>query len=329
MRLIGRKLTKATKTAKHLAKDVKIVLYRLIGIQKDDDGAEDEFGRFTLFSKLPFDIRILIWSMVDLEPCVITQLMTEKRKPMFRFPRSIPAVLRTCRESRYEFLDVNGYKPHYNQYRRWRNQDLDDGQVVIHKRDHPTYKLFFTASGQKYISRPVFFSTEIDTFWGCHCIKEPGISFTYTKPTGEIQLHDCHYSRFAEMDIVSRLENVVMYTDFNFIGILPYLPRLKNLTFVYPTYLCDTRDPIFPHTFGRPILGPEGEDGEISTEGLPLAFRRQLDYDRFRIANLMSQLAVLHPDFPFPVIKFRAVEQYVAAECPHNTLTKAGWRKFK
>lgn len=328
MLLIGKKLTLATQTAKHLAKNIKTALYRLIGIRENDISAENEFGYFTLFSKLPLDIRLHIWSMVELEPCVITQCMTGKRRPMFKFPRSIPAILRTCRESRYEFLDSNNYKPHYNQFRRWRNQDPDDGQVVIHKRDHPTYKLFFTGNSQKHISLPVFLSTEIDTFWGCHCIKEPGISFSYTKPTGEILTYDCHYSRFAQMDIVSRLENVVMYTDFNFIGILPYLPCLKNLTFVYSSYLYDSRDPIFPHTFGRPILGPEVE-GEISTEGLPWAFRRQLEYDRHRIADLISQLAARYPDLASPVIKFRAVEQYVAALCPHNTLTKAGWRKFK
>jgi hypothetical protein len=316
MTLIGRKVKVAAFTATYLAKEAATAVSRWIPSPKDvepetSEPIEEPRGAFSLFSELPADLRLRIWASLDLEPCVIVQRKTGKRKPMYRFPRLIPAVLHACRESRYEFLDPNDEK------------SIKKG--LIKKRDHPTYKLYFM--GQKRISKPVFFSIVIDSVWGCHCLAKKPISFENIE-NGATSMVTSRYSGLTVMNIASTLESLVLYADRNIIGILPYFPNLKRLTFLYPTYVFEHRDPRMFYSYGRPILGPE-VNGEVNIEGMPPAFRQLLRRDRERIEDQVSRMVIRNPEWTPPLIMFRAVEQYVANEHLNIPLSYAGWRSFE
>ena len=323
---ISRKVRVATRTAKYMAQDAIVAISSWLGIQKEEE--EEPRGDFSLFPLLPVDIRLHIWGMVELEPCIITQHKTGKSKPMFKFPRLIPAVLHTCRESRYEFIEPNDELPKVR-WGWWGRKNRNPSQALVSnwKRDHPTYKLFFTGKDQKSISKPVLFSVDIDTLWGSHCLAKKPISFRYVNRRGVTITMTSHYSGLTDMNIASRLEKLTMYVDFNFIGILPYFTNLKELTLLYPSYVYEHRDPIIPFAYGRPILGPE-INGEINTFGLPMVFRAYVAHECERVSHFIAQMVLARPEYTPPVIKFRTAEQYAAAEGLGISISVAGWRSF-
>lgn len=62
---------------------------------------------FTLFNKLPFELRIAIWSL-SLELRVITRSSRKVEDiPKQKFSRIQP-ILHVCHERRHEFLDTDG-----------------------------------------------------------------------------------------------------------------------------------------------------------------------------------------------------------------------------
>ncbi|KAH8753213.1 hypothetical protein BGZ57DRAFT_1009688 [Hyaloscypha finlandica] len=91
---------------------------------------------FPSFPKLSTELRLKIWGFAAPEPQIITQL--KSTKPKKTHCCRVPAVLRACRESRYEYLA--------------------DAKSPISKRDHQTYHLV-------YVKYPVYFSFEIDTLY--------------------------------------------------------------------------------------------------------------------------------------------------------------------
>lgn len=280
-------------------------------IGSEDVGSQNA-AQFPQFSRLPAEIRMKIWSFVELEPAVIVQYMTREKDVQYKFSRSIPPVLHACRESRFEFLDtgVEGEKK--------------NGMDVVHKQAHPTYKLYFTGPG--HMSYPVFFAPEIDRMWAMHCPGQPRGWYTKTDHRGQSTRIDYDYFGLTQMDNASKLERLDLFLDRNIVGNLHLFPNLKVLTFIVPACEYDESETIANMFFPSTTLGPE-VDGQIDTEALTDELSKSVRFERTCLKEDIEEQMKLHPNWTPPVILFRASEQYGKSECPEVKL-RLGWREF-
>ncbi|CZR59336.1 uncharacterized protein PAC_09228 [Phialocephala subalpina] len=72
--------------------------------------AETElFSEFTLFPKLPIELRLLVWTLAAPAPTTIVQRKSSVKGRSYFFDRPVPAFLQACRESRVvtEYKEVS------------------------------------------------------------------------------------------------------------------------------------------------------------------------------------------------------------------------------
>lgn len=321
MSMSARKIQVVARLVKHLAQhalEYALVIVRgyVVGFRSTRRPANDVEG-FQLFAQLPADIRIKIWSLVTLNPSVIAMREAGKSDktgetiPKYRFTRTIPAVLHACRESRYEFLDTN---------------EEENGTALVRKRDHPTYKAYFTGVG--HVSSPVLFSQEIDRMWGMICHWSVPIFYEYIDTNHESVIIECDYFGLTRLELTAKLERLDLYLDRNILGILPEFPSLKVLTFLVPIFIYESLEMDDQQNSGGTLVRPE-VNGEINTEGLHSDVDDYIKSEREAIDFQLVPLINGNPEWTPPIILLRAVEQYVASECPEVVLNGHGWRKSK
>jgi hypothetical protein len=74
-------------------------------------GSDDKKTKFTLFPRLPLEIRLNIWRYLEPAPILIKLRMNEVGS--YRYVRPVPALLQICRETRTEYTThVNDSKNH-------------------------------------------------------------------------------------------------------------------------------------------------------------------------------------------------------------------------
>lgn len=73
-------------------------------------------AEFHLFPKLPTEMRLEIWHLVEQVPSLVTRRDILKGKYSSEYSRPVPAVLHACRESRYEFLARAGVNQRHTTY---------------------------------------------------------------------------------------------------------------------------------------------------------------------------------------------------------------------
>ncbi|KAF8856446.1 hypothetical protein BDZ45DRAFT_691821 [Acephala macrosclerotiorum] len=129
------------------------------------------FDKFTLFPKLPTELRLAVWAFASPGLAVIIQKMSRVRGRRFHFDRAVPAVLHTCRESREMFLDGGEGDKKKTSSKKGKG---DEGAKKYRKRDHPVYKFCFRNQSPK--SGGAFFSAGIDSFWGMQYHGKRGIT---------------------------------------------------------------------------------------------------------------------------------------------------------
>lgn len=181
----------------------------------------DKSPKFTLFSKLPMELRLQIWGFAAPDPCVVVQRDIPTSKYRFAFNRPVPAVLHACRESRLEFLDED--------------DKLHQNGTAVTRRDHPVYKLHLYA--ERFQSSPAFFSSGVDTLWGLN------YGTSYSSKTGLVG--GLFWTGVASPDLSSELKHFAytgllynLYSDP--VPICEAFPKLEVLTMII-----DNSKPIF------------------------------------------------------------------------------------
>ncbi|KAF8856438.1 hypothetical protein BDZ45DRAFT_476494 [Acephala macrosclerotiorum] len=110
-------------------------------------------NEFLLFPKLPLELRLMVWTLAAPEAATVAQRKSRVKGRGWRYlrPDGVPALLHTCKESRYEYLET----------------ETDDkeakSEIESRRRKHPIYKLCFRDEDPK--SAGAYMSMDIDTFW--------------------------------------------------------------------------------------------------------------------------------------------------------------------
>lgn len=125
-------------------------------IETADDAVSFELkplAEFTIFNKLPIELRLRIWAFAAPGPATIAQRSSDVPDRPYYFVRSggVPVLLHVCRESRMEYLEPGVGK------------DNETINVSRRQHSHPVYKLYFRNDNPN--SAGAYMSLEIDTFW--------------------------------------------------------------------------------------------------------------------------------------------------------------------
>ncbi|CZR52581.1 uncharacterized protein PAC_02458 [Phialocephala subalpina] len=112
---------------------------------------------FIYFTKVPTEVRQMIWALVAPEPAVVVQARSRNPGRQFHYIRSggVPAVLHTCQESRAEYIQTDDPK--------------EADALARRRRAHPVYKLYSdqgkrTRNGQ----RGFYMDVDHDSMWGLY-----------------------------------------------------------------------------------------------------------------------------------------------------------------
>lgn len=235
---------------------------------------------FTLFPKLPLEIRLAIWTLLAPPPAVIIQRLSSKKGRQFRFIREIPVVLHVCRESRIEYLETN---------------DPTDTSLKRRQNAHPVYKLYFgnsTKTGCKV------FMSNFDSVWTTW----PSLKAKWMKPQPSL--------KHLFIDLPSNPPTSAYYIELN-----ERFPKLEVITFIISLKLLGGRSIIGQWS----SYGPE-MDGEMDEANLrcPLtSYFLNFKYackSSYAIAEKLGIARGVRQDGNFAVLKFRIEEQFMENE---------------
>ncbi|CZR66216.1 uncharacterized protein PAC_16117 [Phialocephala subalpina] len=150
---------------------------------------------FTLFPKLPIELRLLIWAFAAPAPATVAQRyshvgsMKGNRWTYLDRAGGVPALLHACQDSRKEYLEDDG--------------EYDVEATVVRRRGHPVYKSILTLGiehrGGAYIS------TDIDSFWPMpRTLKDDPIVYP------DRGIYCSRYRGISEWTIASKLKHLVI-----------------------------------------------------------------------------------------------------------------------
>lgn len=232
---------------------------------------------FTLFPKLPIELRIIIWGFETPEPAYVTQVMSKSKsiKRRLHYIHSVPAVLQVCQESRNKFLAAAP-----------KDQSLQRQQ-----RGHPVYKIYSSGGRTRNeTGRGFYMSAEVDTFWGME--REDIRKVSVARELKHLAIR----YQSASLEIFKRL--------------FAKLPELETLTVLLPISRI-----IVTHSFPKFTLEPE-IDGELNPLTFNQN-NSGLDYIHSLQLNAMGNIEELKKRYPklnVPVIKWRFEEQAIEVE---------------
>ncbi|KUJ13507.1 uncharacterized protein LY89DRAFT_737486 [Mollisia scopiformis] len=245
--------------------------------------------KFTIFTNLPQEIRLLIWARAAPPPSVISQnsLVDSFGYKYYTHRRGggVPAILHVCSESRYEFLARDGD---------------DEDALEIRRRVHPVYKLYFKTKR----SLGVYMSLDIDSFW---CLKYGAKNFNSIRSSNYYCMrHLVITIRGVSFGRPALGSSSFWLSQAELLSLSQHLPRLETLT----------------------ILIKEREFQMCTYHWVPLApeVNGNLDESAFNNAQcwliarvkvfdaVMAELRVKHPTTKFPSLKYRFEQQFMANE---------------
>lgn len=243
---------------------------------------------FPQFDKLPLEVRLKIWAFAAPDPCIVHQQPSFHLLREFRYIRDsgkVPGVLHACRESRYEFLDDGS----------------DDKSLERRRKEHPVYKLHF-AEPRSRSSRPIFFSTNVDSFWG----KDVG----WTRDDRRL------WARLGKLDVASTLKSFV---DLNYVDVQLLLERFPKLESI--TILMDNRQPYWRRDWQRDraavqLWTPE-VNGELDVQRLSIEDYVLVNRNRIRVSAQRAEFEKKKQNKVWPRIKYRFMTQFLENEGVH------------
>lgn len=284
----------------------------IIDLTLDDDEAVQEpthesrakvkpFSEFTLFSKLPLELRLLVWSFATPEPAIIVQRKSRVKGRRFFFDRPVPAILQACRESRNEFIEIEPDK---------RNKELRLAQQASlnrRRREHPVYKLYFRNKSK--MSGGAYFSAAIDALFGMGYEmqerKNAGISrFIHSRSP---------YLGVTELDVARTLKHLVLIQSgpnlnrHDFKALTDSFPCLETFTILIQDYWVN------PHP-AHPVPFPYAPEinGQLCFSGLTRDQRMLLSVEQ--LGHLVQIESENFDNLEFPDLKFRFEPQFRAVE---------------
>jgi hypothetical protein len=236
--------------------------------------ANNATGEFTGFSLLPLEVRMKIWGYAAPEPYTVVQRESRTSRYRYTFSRPVPALLHACRESRYEYLEID---------------DDDGAPLERRRREHPVYKLSFNGRTRR---SPVYFSTDIDTFWG---MKGPGLEpllVPEALPTGGTIYLANPFSGIAELDIARDLKRLTVELDMRIMEVLLSFPKLETLTLVTNVWNSSQRH--------SPWILQDGN------------YEAWMDYHRNEVKLALEKLQTENPLWKAPTVDVLDTVYYVA-----------------
>jgi hypothetical protein len=253
--------------------------------------------KFTLFGKLPTEIRLKIWGFATPDPCVVVQRESHTSKYCFTFNRPVPAVLHACKESRSEFLEPD--------------DPSTDVSLASRRREHPVYKLCFRA--ERLRTCPVFFSADVDTFWGMDY---------KARDTGPYRVQPFWKSQCLGITclvVASNLKHLATTLhdlpniDSEFFN--SWLPKLETLTILLSEKQWARRTDLVGHPWDwiDCQFSPE-VDGELSLKYSSEVYKAYIENIKSQIRHALKRGNEDPPESSRPIIKFRFRKQFVENE---------------
>lgn len=259
------------------------------------------FTEFTLFPKLPIELRLLIWSFATPEPAIVVQRKSSFKGRRFFFDRPVPAILQANQESRNEFIESEPDK---------KNKLPKAAQLRLerHRHDHPVYKMCFR--NRSRLSAGAYFSAAIDSLLGmAYEMKEK------KDASGAIISSSSLYLGVTDLSVGSTLKHLILTQNnarvvdkAELIALSKIFPNLETLTLLLQDEVFD------PSNQGPyPLTYPPETNGQLSLDGLePI---QVISITIAMIANVsLAQVQTTNPMMRFPVLKFRFEQQFRANE---------------
>jgi len=249
---------------------------------------DDKSPKFTLFNKLPLELRLHIWGFAAPDPRVIVQSGSSHpkgRHPYVRDGSKVPGVLHACRESRNEFLETDDAS--------------NDVTLARRRRAHPVYKLHIIDDEQtQHKPSPVFFSCDVDTLWPLNPLL--GNRFNYP------------FSGTACLDIAKDLKHLALHWQFiswsDWDWWSAQFPNLESVTILQEDRPWDPRN--------RKVVTvdcPPEIDGQLSIIGIPESQKSYLLGMRSS-RHLQKRFEEQKLHRKLPLIKLRFKNQFIVNE---------------
>ncbi|KAE8452549.1 hypothetical protein EG329_000452 [Mollisiaceae sp. DMI_Dod_QoI] len=255
--------------------------------------------KFTLFPKLPLELRLIIWALVAPAPAIIIQRKSTVKGRRFHFSRAVPTVLHVCRESRMEYLETGS----------------SDETLERRRAAHPLYKLYFRNRSKK--SAGVYMDMDIDSFWGKHYRCSPQFlrTFGHSETLKHIQ-----YTGIFELSLKTTrtgmpLKHLVLsYELFKPLNVYDLavltcaLPCLEKLTILVTEKDIKSISGGQGPTTYNPEIDEQLDDSGMSSRCTRLVALVRND------ARKLDVLKDIFPDRKHPVRKIRFERQFVEME---------------
>lgn len=250
---------------------------------------DDNSPKFTVFNKLPLELRLRIWGFAAPDPCVVVQCDSFNPIVRYRYVRDggkVPGVLHACRESRNEFLETDDAS--------------NDVTLARRRRAHPVYKLYFIDDRRtRRKTGPVFFSCDVDTFWPLN------------HKVGDRDSHS--FSGTALLDIAKNLKHLALlwqfisWSDWDWWN--ARFPKLESLTVLQWDKRWDPRSKKYLN-----IDCPPEIDGQLCMIGMPEHQKAYLQALMRRSKELQDKFEEQKLDQKFPLVKLRFENQFIVNE---------------